>query len=445
MNKEDVLKKCDQKNVHFVHLQFSDLLGMVKSVTIPVEKLENAIDHNLWFDGSSVEGFARIYESDMYLKPDLSTFSFVPWESNEKRSIARILCDVYLPDGKPFEGDPRHILRRQVEKSKKMGFDYFVGPELEFFLFPTDDDKNPILKPHDSAGYFDYSTDRGGVLRYEMSTAVSQMGVDVEAIHHEVAPGQHEIDFKYSDAISQADQVITVKTALKAVARKFDLYATFMPKPLSGMNGSGMHVHQSLWKKGENAFYDAKQKYSGLSKMAQHFIAGQLKYISEISAITNPTVNSYKRLIPGFEAPIYVAWGQFNRSALIRIPRITEGKQKEATRCEIRSPDSSSNPYLAFAVMLAAGLKGIEEKMQAPDPIDEDVYAFTDKKAKRMRIRTLPESLQQALQQMEKSDLVKEVLGDHAFERFVEAKREEVNESAFHVSEWERQRYFSVY
>ncbi len=434
------MSKCKQKNVRFVHLQFVDLLGSVKSVTIPVSKIEDAIDHNVWFDGSSIEGFTRIFESDMYLKLDLSTFAMVPWESDADESVARIICDVYLPNGDPFMGCPRQILKKQVARAEKMGYTYFVGPELEFFLFPLGEDGSPVPEPHDAAGYFDYSADRAGAIRQVMSDVVSQMGVDVETIHHEVAPGQHEIDFKYNDAIASADQVMTVKTALKAVAQDFDLHATFMPKPISGVNGSGMHVHQSLWKKGKNAFYSDKSKHGNLSDLALEFMAGQLSHMPELATITNPTVNSYKRLVPGYEAPVYIAWGQTNRSALIRIPRLTTGNIN-GTRCELRCPDSSSNPYLAFAVMLAAGLDGLENDVKVPDPIEENIFEFTEKKARRMRVKTLPGSLQDAVAKTAKSSLVKEVLGEHAFEKYIEAKRMEADAYRLQVSQWELDTY----
>jgi len=443
MTKKDILENCKQKNVHFVHLQFSDILGNVKSVTIPISKLNNAIDNNVWFDGSSIEGFARIFESDMYLKLDLDTFAIIPWESDETGSSARIICDIYTPDDKPFEGDPRYILKKQIIKMKKMGFNnFFVGPEVEFFLFPLDENGRPQVIPHDSAGYFDYSNDKGELIRQAMSDVVSQMGVDVESIHHEVAPSQHEIDFKYNDAVTQADQVLTVKTALIAIAKKHNLHATFMPKPIAGINGNGMHVHQSLHKDGNNLFYNEKSKYNGLSETARHFIAGQLKYMQAMSAILNPSINSYKRLVPGYEAPIYLAWGHTNRSALIRIPRITNAGK--GTRCELRSPDSSANPYLAFAVMLAAGLEGIKNKMKAPTPIDENIYRLTDKKAKRMRIKTLPSSLNLALRKMENSSFMKDTLGEHTFKMFLEEKKIEVAEYNSFVSQWEIDKYLEM-
>lgn len=443
MKKADILKKSNEFNVKFVNMQFCDLAGFVKSVTIPVSKLEGAIEDNVWFDGSSIEGFTRIYESDMYLKPDLSTFAIVPWEGDEESRVARIICDIYTPDRKPFEGDPRYILRKQVERAEKMGYTYYVGPELEFFLLELDEEGKAILKPHDQAGYFDYAMDRAGSIRQAMSDVVTMMGVDVETIHHEVAEGQHEIDFKYNDAITQADAVLTVKTALKAVAKQYGLHATFMPKPIAGINGSGMHVHQSLFKNGKNAFFDKKGIHH-LSDLARQFIAGQLKHIAEFNAILNPIINSYKRLVPGYEAPVYVAWGQTNRSALIRIPHYTKGRES-ATRAELRSPDASTNPYLAFAMMLAAGLDGIEKKMSAPDPIDENIYEFTDKKAQRMRIRTLPGSLAGAVKKFSKSDFVKKVMGEHSFEKYLEAKNAEIDAYRLHVSPWEHEQYMELF
>lgn len=445
MKKTEIMQTCKQKNVQFVNLQFCDLLGFVKSVTIPVSKFSDAIDEGVWFDGSSIEGFTRIFESDMFLKLDLKTFSIVPWQGSrsEGERVARVICDVFLPNGEPFAGDPRHILRKQVEKAHKMGFEYYVGPELEFFLFKKDEFGNNTLEPHDNAGYFEYSNDRAGAIRAAMSKTVSEMGVDVETIHHEVAQGQHEIDFKYSDAITQADAVLTVKSALKAVAEDFNLHASFIPKPIQGINGSGMHVHQSLFKDGKNAFFDAKGTH-GLSKLAEYFIGGQLKRVSEFVAITNPLINSYKRLVPGYEAPVYIAWGQTNRSAMVRIPKYRKGKEN-AVRSELRCPDPSANPYLAFAIMLAAGLEGIEKKIEPPKAIEENIFEFTDKKAKRMRVRSLPGSLDDAVKNLEKSAFTKSVLGEHAFAKYIEAKKEDVESYKLQISKWELNKYLDIY
>ncbi len=444
MTKEQIINQCKQKNVRFIHLQFCDLLGTVKNITIPVSKLKDAINHNVWFDGSSIEGFARIYESDMYLKLDLNTFALVPWESNGHSSVARFICDVYLPNNTPFAGDPRQILRSQVKRAKKMGFDYLVGPELEFFLFPLNESGQPIVKPHDSAGYFDYSSDKAGAIRQAMSDTVSKMGVDVETIHHEVAPGQHEIDFKHHDAVTQADQVLTVKTALRAVAQKYNLHATFMPKPIAGINGNGMHVHQSLKRRDKNAFYSPNKKTNYLSSTARQFIAGQLKHIIEITALTNPIINSYKRLVPGYEAPIYVTWGQTNRSALIRIPKASIDKT-DSIRCELRNPDSSSNPYLAFAATLATGLEGIQKKLSPPEPIEENIYEFTDKKARRMRIKTIPSSLEEAVKKMERGTIARDIMGPEAFAKFIAAKRSEINSYNPQITPWEIKKYLANY
>jgi len=363
MKKEEIFKICEQENVQFVNLQFCDLLGFVKSVTIPISKLDDAIENHVWFDGSSIEGFSRIYESDMYLELNLETFSIIPWQGSIKsgEKVARVICTIYLPNEELFSGAPRNILQRQIDRAKKMGFEYLVGPELEFFLFAIGENGQPTTIPNDRAGYFDFSNDRAGAIRATMSKTVSLMGIDVEAIHHEVAQGQHEICFRHSDAMTQADAVLTVKTALKAVAEDYGWHATFMPKPIKGVNGSGMHVHQSLMKDGKNIFFD-KNGTHNMSEIAQQFIAGQLKLIPEFAAISNPLVNSYKRLVMGYEAPVYIAWGQTNRSALIRIPQYRKGQEK-AVRCELRCPDAAANPYLVFAMMLAAGLDGIEQKM----------------------------------------------------------------------------------
>ena len=445
MEKKKILEICAQKNVQFVNCQFCDLLGFVKSVTIPISKFPDAIDEGVWFDGSSIEGFTRIFESDMFLKLDLKTFSLVPWQGSksENEKVARVICDVFLPDGKEFSGCPRGILKRQMKRAEKMGFKYFVGPELEFFLFKKDENGISTLQPNDAAGYFDFSNDRAGAIRAAMSKTVAAMGVDVETIHHEVAVGQHEIDFKYSDAISSADQVLTVKSALRAVADDFNLHASFLPKPIAGINGSGMHVHQSLFKNGKNIFYE-KNGVHNLSKIARQFIAGQLNLISEFVAITNPLVNSYKRLTPGYEAPVYVAWGQTNRSALIRIPQFRAGKEI-ATRAELRCPDPSCNPYLAFALMLGAGLDGIENKIEPKNPVDENIFEFTAKKAKRMRIRNLPENLEIAISNFEKSKFTRAVLGDHAFEKFLAAKKKEIEGYRLQILDWELENYLEIY
>lgn len=440
---DDVLKRATEDGVRFVSLQFTDIIGTVKNVTIPVERLEDAFDKGVWFDGSSIEGFARIYESDMVLIPDPGTYQVLPWEPEERRK-ARIICDVYTPAGKPFEGDPRYILKRALAKAREMGFIYNTGPEVEFFLFKMNGE--PILQPvpHDVGGYFDFSPrDQASVVRTEIMRTLQKMGIEVEMDHHEVAAGQHEIDIRYSDALTTADNVITLKYVIRAIAQMHGIHASFMPKPIFGINGSGMHTHQSLFTlDGKNAFYDPNDRYK-LSETAYRFIAGQLKHVREFSAVVAPTVNSYKRLVPGYEAPVYICWGQINRSALIRIPSISPG-QEQAVRAELRCPDPSCNPYLAFAVMLWAGLDGIEQGLTPPDPVNEDVYHFDDAKLKELYIETLPASLSEALDEMEKSEIVRKALGEHTFRRFLEAKRQEWDEYRISVTDWELKRYLPV-
>lgn len=443
MTQKDILQEAQTDNVQFINLQFTDMHGIVKAVTIPVSKLEDALKHNVWFDGSSIAGFARIMESDMFLKPDLDTYAVIPWTRDSGAVTARIICDVYMPDGTPFEGDPRHILKTVIKEAEEMGFSYCTGPELEFFLFKKDEENNITVLPHDTGGYFDQSTDLAGEIRKDMTYALQAFGIDVETLHHEVAIGQHEIDFKYDDALTTADNAITFKYTLKAIAQLYDLHATFMPKPIAGINGSGMHVHQSLFKNGKNAFYDSKNKYN-LSETAFQFIAGQLNHIKAMNAITNPTINSYKRLVAGYEAPVYIAWAQQNRSALIRIPRITEGRH-EATRCELRCPDPSCNPYLAFAVMLKAGLDGIKKKMKAPEPVEENIFEFSEEYAMDKAIDTLPGDMKVALKYLKEDDVIRDVIGDEIFERYYASKKHEWYDYKASVSQWELDRYLEVY
>jgi len=437
-----LLEKAKKDNVKFVQLQFSDIHGMIKTVTIPVEKLKNSLKHGTWFDGSSIEGFTRICESDMYLKPDTETYTLLPWE-NEGRPTARIICDVFTPDGKPFEGDPRYILKKALKKAKDRGYIFNVGPELEFFLFRTYDGKIS-LDPHDKATYFDFAPrDLAGDVKKEIIYTLEKLGLDIEMSHHEVAPGQHEIDFKYGEALSQADKAITFKHAVKSIAKKNGLHAAFMPKPIFGENGSGMHVHQSLYNSvGKNIFYDKKDDYC-LSKTAKHFIAGQLKHIKSICAITSPTVNSYKRLVPGYEAPVYICWAQKNRSSLIRIPRIPPGRQS-AARAELRCPDTSSNPYLAFAAMLHTGLDGIKKKMKPPKPVEENVYDFNRDQRMKNKIDKLPVSLGEAIRELKKSDICKEILGEHSYLVYINAKEKEWREYSMQVTKWEIDKYLEV-
>ena len=439
MTKKQILEKVEKEGVKYLNLQFVDILGIVKAITIPTTKLSDAIDHNVWFDGSSIQGFMRIFESDMFLKLDLPTFAILPWQKN----TARIICDVFLPDGSPFPGDPRYILKCQLAEAENLGFSYNTGPELEFFIFRKDDKGKIAPLPHDTAGYFDLSTDLAQLIRQEMTEALQAFGIDVEALHHEVAIGQHEIDFKYADALTTADRAVTFRFVLKAIAQKYDLHVTFMPKPIMGINGSGMHVHQSFFKDGKNAFYDEKNKYH-LSEIALSFIAGQLKHARGFAAITNPLVNSYKRLVPGYEAPVYVAWGQTNRSALIRIPRYTPGREA-AVRCELRCPDPAANPYLVFTVMLAAGLDGIKNKLTPPNPVEENIFEFSEKEAKKYQIENLPENLRYAIKALKEDEVIVKSLGEHIFENFVAAKKAEWDSYKLFVSEWEHNQYLEVY
>ncbi|MFH0817155.1 MAG: glutamine synthetase family protein [Candidatus Micrarchaeota archaeon] len=437
IEKSDVFERMKKDGVKFVDLEFVDIMGTVKACEITVEKMMEVAEDGLWFDGSSIEGFVRIYESDMFLRPDLSTYSVLPWAGGP---VARFICDVYDEKKQPFEGDPRHVLKRALERAKKIGFEYMVGPELEFFLFKRD---NGTVETHDKAGYFDLGNlDLASEVRREVVTNLESMGLSIEMSHHEVAPGQHEIDFKYGDALSVAGWVLTYKTAVKSAARKHGLYASFMPKPLFGVNGSGMHVHQSLWKDGQNAFFDETDKYN-LSPLAKHFIAGQLKHARALSAIAAPTINSYKRLIPGYEAPVYICWGRINRSALLRIPRYSEGK-KSATRCEYRAPDPSSNPYLVFAALLSAGLDGIEQKLEPPEPIEENVYHLSEVELEKRKIPTLPHSLRDAVTELQNDTVLKEALGKHVFEKLAEAQIEDWKDYKRQVTKWEMDRYFDV-
>ena len=445
------LKLADERNLRFVSLQFTDITGHVKSVQVPMHQLEPAVDGGKWFDGSSIEGFARIAESDMFLVPDLATFSEIPWEPGVEgdgkqltAGSARVICDVFTPNGDPFPGDPRWVLRRQLGKAKDLGYVLNTGPELEFFLLRRSTDGVETL-PHDAAGYFDLSEDLGTEVRKEMMNDLEAFGIKVETAHHEVATGQHEIDFEYADALRTADNAVTFKTTLKAVAARHGLYATFMPKPFFGINGSGMHTHQSLWdiKKERNAFSDAKDPY-GLSTTARQYIAGTLAHARGMIAILAPLVNSYKRLVPGYEAPVYIGWARINRSALVRIPQISKGSLN-STRIELRCPDPSSNPYLAFAVMLAAGMDGLQKKMTPPEPVEENLYHFDAAKLESRQIKQLPGTLREALDELRADEVIADALGEHVFERFLEAKTEEWDEYRMQVSSWELDRYLEAF
>ncbi len=441
---EHVLEQCEREQVRFINLQFTDIVGIVKSVTIPTHRLPDAFDHGTWFDGSSIEGFARIAESDMYLDPDPATFAIVPWESGNEKT-ARLICDVYTPEGNPFPGDPRYVLRRAMAAAAEMGFVFNTGPELEFFLLQVDDAGDVLTMPHDEGGYFDLSTDLAAQVRRDMVVALEAMGMKVEASHHEVATGQHEIDFQYDNALRTADHTVTFRYTLKAIARQAGLYATFMPKPRFGINGSGMHTHQSLADihTGENLFADPAGPY-GLSDLARHFTAGILEHARGICAVLAPLVNSYKRLVPGYEAPVYVSWAHTNRSALVRVPKLIPNRP-QSSRIELRCPDPSCNPYLAFAVMLHAGLDGIRRELEPPLPLEENLYEFDPLRLQREQVEQLPGSLGDALDALAASSLAQEALGVHVFERFMQAKRHEHSEYRQQVTQWELDRYLEIY
>lgn len=442
---DDMIKRAREDRVQFLHLQFTDLNGHLKGVTIPITKLSSALSDGIWFDGSSIEGFTRIYESDMYLKLDPATYAVIPWTKRDDSQaiVGRFMCDVYMPDGTPFEGDPRYILKRQLLRAKKLGYVFNVGPELEFFLFRKENEKLLPL-PHDNAGYFDQTTDLAMEIRQEMTHALHGFGIDVEALHHEVAVGQHEIDFRYADALTIADQTATMKFTLKWIAARHSLHATFMPKPIKGISGSGMHVHQSLFNsEGKNLFFDKKDDYH-LSDMAKYFIQGQLTHIKAMNAILNPTINSYKRLVVGYEAPVYIAWGQRNRSALIRIPLYTPGREK-SVRAELRCPDPTSNPYLAFAIMLAAGLDGIEKKKFPPKPVEENIYEFTDAEAKARKIDILPRDIMEAMGHLEGDSVIRAALGEYAYDKFRILKKSEWDDYRSQVTQWEIDQYLEKY
>jgi glutamine synthetase len=435
---DDIKKIVKDRNVSFIQFWFVDVLGILKSFHVAPSELEVGLEEGMGFDGSSIEGFARIEESDMIAKPDPTTFQFIPWRGTE-RPVGRVFCDIMNPDGTPYDGDPRYALKRVLKKATDLGYTFYTGPELEFFYF----ENNCAPTIIDKAGYFDARPiDRGSDIRRETIFAMQDMGIQVEYSHHEVAPSQHEIDMRYDEALAMADKTMTMRVLVKEVARQHGYYATFMPKPIFGENGSGMHVHQSLFAGSRNAFYDAGDKYH-LSKIGKNYIAGILKHSKEITAVLNQWVNSYKRLVPGYEAPVYISWARRNRSALVRVPMYKPGKEK-ATRIEFRSPDPACNPYLAFAVMLAAGLKGIEKDYPLPDPVEEDIYEFTPEKRRKMKIDELPGSLFEAVSLVEKSQLVREALGDHIFNKFIENKKIEWDRYRVHVSEYEIEKYLPI-
>ena len=440
-SKEDIVRVVREQDIEFIRLQFTDIFGQLKNVAITASQIEKAVNNEIMFDGSSIEGFTRINESDQDLYPDLDTFVVFPWRPQQGK-VARLICDVYNPNGTPFDGDPRGVLKRVLKKAEAMGYDSFcVGPEAEFFLFQTDEEGKPTVKTNDEAGYFDLGPlDHGEGTRREICLALEQMGFEIEASHHEVAVGQHEIDFKYTDALRTADNIMTFKLAVKTLAQKNGLHATFMPKPIFGINGSGMHTNMSLFKNGKNIFYDPNGE-KGLSKECYSFIAGLLHHVKGMAAVTNPLVNSYKRLVPGYEAPCYLAWSASNRSALIRIP----ASRGQATRVELRSPDPSCNPYLELAVCLAAGLDGIEKGMTPPAEITENIYAMDEVARDARGISALPGSLEEAIEALEADQLVLDTLGSHVAENYIEGKRKEWDEYRTRVSSWEREKYIINY
>lgn len=446
MSKDEVkemLARVKKDKVTFIDLQFNDFLGNIKSSTIPVYNLEDALTKGVWIDGSSIEGFARIHESDMYLVPDVLTYALLPWRNDVGSGrVARLICDVYTPNHEPFEGDPRNILKRAIAEAKKLGFDYYTGPECEFFLFKKDANGNILRETRGNGYYFDLIMDEAYTIKRKIMEGLDSMGIISETSTHEVADNQHEIDIRYDKALRMADSTSTLKMAARLIAYNHGYHATFMPKPFFGVNGSGMHTHQSLWKGNTNAMYDPKDAY-GLSQVAYKFLAGQLTHAREMSGVFAPTVNSYKRLTPGFEAPAYVSWARINRSALIRVPKISKGTESKATRFEIRCPDPSASPYLTFAVLLRAGLDGIKKNLKAPKPVEENLFEFDDRKLEAHYITKLPASLGEAITEIEKGTLVRETFGEYTWGRYIEAKYEEWNSFRRTVTEWEQERYFT--
>ena len=434
--KEDIWRMIEEEDVEFIRLQFTDIFGTLKNVAVTTSQLERVLNNEIMFDGASIEGFARVEQSDMFLRPDLDTFAIFPWRPQQGK-VARFICDIYRPDGTPFAGDPRHVLKRTVQEAAEMGYQMDVGPECEFFLFHTDDEGNPTTITHEKAGYFDVGPlDLGENARRDMILTLEDMGFVVEASHHEDAPAQHEIDFHYDEALKTADDIMTFKLAVKTIAKRHGLYASFMPKPKTGVNGSGMHINMSLARDGVNVFYDG-QDCNHLSKEGYWFIGGIMKHIAAITAITNPLVNSYKRLVPGYEAPVYIAWSMRNRSPLIRIPAQTGTTQ----RIELRSPDSATNPYLAIAVCLAAGLDGIRNQIEPPASVEGNIFAMSEEEREKAGIKYLPTSLAEAIDVLEQDALIREVLGEHISRKYIEAKKEEWKEYCAAVSSWEIDRY----
>lgn len=442
MTRDEIMKLVEEENVHFFRLQFCDIFGFMKNIAIPKSQIGKALDGDIMFDGSSIDGFVRIQESDMYLKPDYDTFTILPWRTKDGVAAARIICDVYKFDGTPFEGCPRVNLKRVMANAKKAGYTMNVGTECEFFLFNLDECNNPTTDTQDVANYFSVDPEDWGIdCRREIIHTLESMGFEIEASHHEVAEGQHEINFKYADALKCADNTITFKWVVKTVARKHGLHATFMPKPVFGINGSGMHTNQSLFTTdGKNAFFDAKAPLQ-LSKTAKNYIAGLMKNARGFAAITNPLINSYKRLVPGYEAPVYVAWSAANRSALIRIP----AARGLSTRCELRCPDPTCNPYLAFAMMLNSGLDGIKNKLTPPGSVDVNIFKMTDAEKEAAGIKSMPSSLKEAVEELKANLIAKVTLGEHIYEKYIEAKEKEWDNFRIAVTDWEEENYLSIY
>ena len=436
--KEDILKLIDDAGVRYIRLCFTDILGKIKGMSITRSEIEQVLEEGQGFDGSSVEGFARIEESDLMAVPDPVTFRIIPWDiAGEK--VAMMFCDITHPDGRPYEGDPRWILRKNLKRLKDKGWTFYVGPEIEYFYFRNNRETDTL----DRDGYFDYGTvDIGSQLRKRSVNALEEIGIAVECSHHEVAPSQHEIDLKYQEALVMADFAQVYRFIIKEVAMENDLYATFMPKPIFGENGSGMHCHMSIFDGDKNLFYDAKDAYH-LSKMAQQFMAGILKHVKEFTLVNNQWVNSYKRLVPGYEAPVYIGWGRRNRSSMVRVPMYRIGKEK-ATRIELRSPDPAANPYLAFSCMLAAGLEGVDKGYKLPEPIEENIFHMSADEKSKLQIATLPNSLENAIREFEKSELVRKTLGDHVWEKLIENKKLEWDQYRMHVSQHEVDKYLSM-
>jgi glutamine synthetase len=437
---DDVLARARAEHVRFLRLQFTDILGVNKNVEVPASQLGKALAGDIMFDGSAIEGFVRTEESDMLLRPDLSTFRVLPWGDPETR-VARVICDITMPDGTPFAGDPRTVLKRQIARAADAGFTMMAGMEAEFFLFRPTDEGRPSTQTHDVGGYFDLApVDLGEDARRAIVDLLQRLGFEIEAAHHEVAHGQHEIDFRYADALTTADNIATFRWVVKHVARQFGLLASFMPKPIFGQNGSGMHTHQSLFRDGQNAFFDPKAEWQ-LSRTALHYIGGLLRHARGLCAVTNPLVNSYKRLVPGYEAPVNVAWSMRNRSPMIRVP----DRRGSGTRIELRTPDPAANPYLALAVMLAAGLEGIETQAEWREPVNQNIWEMSYRERRRLRIDDLPQDLNEACDALEKDDVVQAALGEHVAEHYLNAKRQEWREYVTQVSQWELDQYLAKY